>query len=171
MSRASVALLPEAQAVDGPRSRFASAAALVGVLVAIATAVGILVATGQLGVAASGGFDSGALVRYGTPAVRVAHDLAAALSVGLLVLATWCVAPEPDAPGQSLTGSRRLLARAATVSATVWLASGAAMLVLTAAEVSGFRLTTPGFSGVLMSFVSQLDLGRALVASLLVVLL
>ena len=68
-------------------------------LLAIGLAVGLLLVQGLL---AAGPFDPGVVVRYGLPAARAAHDLAAAVSVGLLVLAAWCVAPEPnDDPGGS----------------------------------------------------------------------
>ena len=68
-------------------------------LLAIGLAVGLLMVQGQL---APGPFDPGVVVRYGLPAARAAHDLAAAVSVGLLVLAAWCLAPEPgDDPGSS----------------------------------------------------------------------
>ena len=63
-------------------------------LLAVGLAVGLLAVQGRL---AAGPFDPGAVVRYGLPAARAVHDLAAAVTVGLLVLAAWFVAPEPGA--------------------------------------------------------------------------
>ena len=51
-----------------------------------------------------------------------------------------------------------------------WLVLGIVVLIFTASDVSGFQPTTPGFSGVLVSFVTQIDLGRALGFSLLLVI-
>jgi putative copper resistance protein D len=137
-----------------------------GVL-AIGLAVGLLLVQGLL---AAGPFDPGVVVRYGLPAARAAHDLAAAVSVGLLVLAAWCVAPEPnDDPGR-LSGVRLHAVRLAGIAVIVWLVLGIVALIFTASDVSGFQPTTPGFSGVLVSFVTQIDLGRALGFSLLLVI-
>ena len=37
--------------------------------------------------------------------MRAVHDLAAALTVGLLAVGTWCIAPERGAPAGELTGT------------------------------------------------------------------
>lgn len=165
MQRASAGLREDERAVPGRL-----------VLVA-ATAVSVLVALVLLGVqgelaAPSGGLlDPGAFTRYGLPAARAVHDVAAAVTVGLLVLAAWAVAPDPGRSVDSLAGPRRLMIRGATVSALVWAGAALVVLVLTAADVSGYAPSTPGFSLVFFSFTSQLDLGRALLVSLLLVLL
>ena len=136
-------------------------------LLAIGLAVGLLLVQGRL---AAGPFDPGVIVRYGLPAARAAHDLAAAVSVGLLVLAAWCVAPEPgDDPGQ-LGGVRQYAVRLAGIAVIGWLVLGIVVLIFTASDVSGFQPSSPGFSGVLVSFVTQIDLGRALGFSLLLVI-
>ena len=76
--------------------------------------------------------------------------------------------PQPPAPTPYATApTPRQLERGrrrSTAAVTV-------LLVLTAADVSGFSPGTPGFSLVLYSFTSQVDLGRALLVSLLLVLL
>ena len=52
-----------------------------------------------------------------------------------------------------------------------WIVGSRRLVVLiTAADVSGFQPGAPGFSGVLISFVTQIDLGRALGFSLLLVI-
>jgi len=144
-------------------------------LLAALVAVGLLAGRGELAPLESGLFDPGAVVRYGLPAARAVHDLAASVTIGLLVLATWCVGPGPGskkaAPdaANALTGIRQTMTRMAVTAATAWLVAAVAVLLLTAADVSGFRLTDPGFSNVVISFVTQIDLGRALGVSALVV--
>ncbi|WP_375423477.1 cytochrome c oxidase assembly protein [uncultured Friedmanniella sp.] len=147
-------------------------AVLVGVvtlLVALTVAVGVLAVTGELASVAASGFDPGAVVRYGLPAARTVHDLAASLTVGLLLTAAWLVAPEPGTRTDRLSGARRATAKLAVGAAAAWLVAGVLVIVLTTADVSGLTLGTPGFDGVVASFVSQVDLGRALLASVLVV--
>ena len=149
-----------------PRRGAVVALAAAGLL-AIGLAVGLLVVQGRL---AAGPFDPGAVVRYGLPAARAAHDLAAAVSVGLLVLAAWCVAPErKDAQGQ-VSGVRQHVVRMAGTAVIGWLVLGILVLIFTAADVSGFQLGSPGFTGVLISFTTQIDLGHALGFSLLLVI-
>jgi putative copper resistance protein D len=137
----------------------------------VAVTVIVLTITGALAAVTPAIFDPGALVRYGLPVARGVHDLAAAATVGLLVLAAWFVGPEPKSELDVLSGSRSTLVRAAQLTATAWLASGLAVLVLTAADVTGTRVGSIGFVPLVISFVSGVDLGRALGASLLVVAL
>jgi len=146
-------------------------------VVVVATAVSVLVAlvllgaNGSLAAPSEGLLDPGTLTRYGLPAARAVHDVAASVTVGLLVLAAWAVAPDAGKTVDSLAGPRRLMVRGATVSALVWAGAALVVLVLTAADVSGFAPGAPGFSLVFFSFTSQLELGRALLVSLLLVLL
>src|SRR5205085_8810034 len=63
----------------------------------------------------------------------------------------------------------RATAKLAVPAAAVWLVTGLVVILLTTADVSGLPLGTPGFAQVVASFVSQVDLGRALLASVLVV--
>lgn len=161
--------------VDAPGRRtslYSRPALLVGgvaVVLAVAVALAVLGASGELGPVFPAVFDPGALVRYGLPAARAVSDLAAALTVGLVVLGAWFVAPEPGTRPEVLTGVRQLTARAALAASVGWLVSGAVVLVLDAADVSGTRVTSPGFGGVVASFLLQIDLGRALGVNLLLV--
>ena len=134
----------------------------------IAVAVGLLAVSGQL--KADGPFASTSLVRYGLPLMRAVHDLAAALTVGLLAVGTWCIAPERGAPAGELTGTRLVMIRRAGIAAAVWLAASLIFTVLTAADLSGIRITDPGFGWLLVTFVGQIDLGRALGVSALLIL-
>ena len=139
--------------------------------VAVAVALVLLGATGALSAPGGGLLDPGAVTRYGLPAARAVHDVAASVTVGLLVLAAWAVGPAAGKSVDSLAGPRRHMVRAATVAALVWAGAGLVVIVLTAADVAGFSPASPGFSLVFFSFTSQLELGRALLVSLLLVLL
>ena len=139
-------------------------------VVAAGVAVGVLGGTGALAPAATGLSDPGALVRYGLPAARAVQDLAAAMTVGLLGLAVWLVAPKAGADPVRLTGRRQWLVRLGVRAGLGWGVSAAVVLVLTASEVSAVRVGSPGYGAVLFSFVSQVDLGRALGVSLLLVI-
>ena len=149
-------------------SRRAGLVILAAVGLSIAVALGLLVVSGQL--KGGGPFASSALVRYGLPLVRAVHDLAAALTVGLLAVGTWCLVPERGAPTGELTGLRLVVIRRAAIAAAVWLAASLTFIVLTAADVSGIRVTDPGFGWLLVTFVGQIDLGRALGVSALLIL-
>ncbi|MFP5282976.1 MAG: hypothetical protein ACLGIF_05950, partial [Actinomycetes bacterium] len=150
-------------------------AAALGVLAgmvaaALTVALGVLIGTGAAG-PPSGPllFDPGAGVRYGLPVARVLHDLAAALTVGALGLATWLVGPDAGASPRALTGVRQVAMRVGTITVGIWLLASALTLVLTVADASGLSPSTPGFADLVASFATQVDLGRALLASLLLV--
>ena len=143
-------------------------------IAALATAVSVAVALLALGLtgglaAGEGPFDPGALVRFGLPAVKALHDLVAAATVGFLITATWLVSARPDRDPNSLGGARGPLARAAVVASIVWIAASVATVILTAADVSGLPVGSPGFLSVVVSFVAQVDLGRELGASLIAI--
>lgn len=140
-------------------------AAVVG---AVGVALAVLALTGRL--ASAGVFDAGPLVRFGLPAARAVHDLAAAATVGLSAIGVFCVAPARGQrdPG-ALDGLREAAVRLAGRTALIWLTAAVAVLILTASEVSGVPVGAPGFTGVVLSFVGQVDLGQALgVSSLLI---
>jgi len=141
-----------------------------GAVAAVVSLV-LLGVTGSLRAAGGGLLDPGAVTRYVLPAARAVHDVAASATIGLLVLAAWAVAPSPGKSTDSLAGPRRLMVRSATVSALIWAGAGLVVLVLTAADVAGYSPTTSGFSVIFFSFTFQLELGRALLVSLLLVLL
>ena len=99
------------------------------------------------------------------------HDLAAAVTIGLLAIGVCCIAPDrgPGTPACS-TGSANGAVRLAAPSPRRSGAGGdGRVLALTAADVSGVPFGSPGFSTVLLSFVQQVDLGRALGVSALLV--
>jgi len=135
----------------------------------LAVALGVLAGTGGLAATGPRLFDPGALVRYGLPVARTVHDLAAALTVGGLLLATWLIGPDPDESPWALTGTRHLAWRLAVAAGGAWFVAGLAVLVFTVAEVAGIPVGGPGLFGLVVSFAVQVDLGRALIASVLLV--
>jgi cytochrome c oxidase assembly factor CtaG/putative copper export protein len=133
-------------------------AALVPALVAGLAAVLVGLLIGHAAQAPLAGLlDPGAIVRWGLPVVRTVHDLAAALTIGALVLAA-VVLPERD---------RAAAVRVAAVSGIVWVAAAVVVLVLSYADFAGVKLGTAGFGSQLSVFVQKFALGQAMVTSLL----
>ena len=138
------------------------------VAVAVAVALVLLWWSGALG--SEELLDPGFAVRVGLPAARAVHDVAAAVTVGLLVVCAWCITPDRGA-GDELSGTSQDAVRLAGSAAVIWLVSALVVIVLTAASVAGVGVGSPGFSVVLVVFLGQLDLGRALGVSAILVLL
>ncbi len=139
------------------------------VIAAMVVAIVVLGVTGGLAPAANGLFDPGVVVRVGLPAARALHDLAAALTVGLLVLAAWFVAPDSSVRDDQLSGNRQWLVRSAATTSIVWAGSAAFVLAFEAANVAAVPVGSPGFGALLLSFVTQIPAGGALGVSLLLV--
>ncbi len=140
--------------VRTPRPLVVGAVAAAAALAALA--VGLVV--GSAVVAAPAGLpDAGAFVHWALPAALVVHDGAAAVTVGLLVLAAVVL------PGgrTRLSGPALRATRAALWSAVVWVAAAATVATLTYADVAGVPLGTAGFLDQLTAFLRELDLGRA----------
>lgn len=122
---------------------------------AVVVAVVLLAATGALAPVTPAIFDPGATVRWGLPIVRTLHDLAAAATIGLLVVGTFLVDQE---------GVRQTMVRAAAVAARCWFAAAALVALLAAADATGSPLSAPGFLALASSFWTQTELGQTLVA-------
>jgi len=103
--------------------------------------------------------DVGPLVRWGIPIVRAIHDLAAACTVGLLVVAATII------PEARTTSRRITAARYACASGVVWVVAGLVGLVFSFADLSGTRLTDPSFGAQFQTFVLQLEFLRVAVIS------
>lgn len=101
--------------------------------------------------------DAGPLVRWGMPLVGVVHDLAAALTVGLLMVAAFLVRE-----GRT-TDRRGTAARAASASALVWLVSTVVLLVLSYGELAGVPPGSPGYVGQVMATAWDLEPMRLVV--------
>jgi putative copper resistance protein D len=137
------------------RSAYAAFAPAV-VAAGVAVLLGLLIGHGAQAPLA-GLLDPGAAVRWGLPFARTVHDLAAALTIGALVLAAVAL-PE---------SARPRAVRLAAGAGIVWVAAGLLVLVLTYADFAGVSLGSAGFSQQLGEFVQSFDLGRAMLTSLL----
>ncbi|TQJ49027.1 bifunctional copper resistance protein CopD/cytochrome c oxidase assembly protein [Phycicoccus sp. SLBN-51] len=103
--------------------------------------------------------DPGAVVRWGTLLVRVVHDLAAAATVGLLLLAAF-LTPETTRTNRRLTATR-----AAAVTAAVWAVAGLVGMLFTFASLAGIPLFGQGYLMQLTTFVWDLEVTRVAVIS------
>ncbi len=125
---------------------------LTAALALIAVVVAVVVG-GAARPAAAGLQDPGAVVRWGLPLARAVHDLAAALTVGLLLLAAVAV---PDRAKAALQQAPRL----AVVTGTVWVVAGLLGVVLGFADISGTPPTDPAFPAQFQRFVWGLEVLR-----------
>ena len=123
-----------------------------GAVVAVVVPAGLL--GGAFATPVVGLPDAGAIVRWGLPIVRAIHDLAAASTVGLLVVASTII-PEARSTSRRITA-----ARYACASGVVWVVAGLVGLAFSFASISGTRLSDPAFGTQLQTFVLQLDVRR-----------
>lgn len=142
---------PAAQ--DGQPTRRTPAAA--PVLLTVTVAIAVLLPAGMLTDAfappVSALFDPGAVVRWGLPVVRLVHDVAAAATVGLLLLAATVL---PD----GRTTRRRLTAtRYAAVAGAVWVVAAVVALVLTFADIADLQPSDPGFLSALAGSIGPVE--------------
>lgn len=133
----------------------ASRGAKLPVVLAAVAVVSVIIPAGLLGgvyaAPVAGLPDAGAIVRWGLPVVRAIHDLAAASTVGLLLVAATII-PEARSTSRRITATRY-----ASASGGVWVASGLIGLILSFASISGTQLTDPTLGAQLQSFVLQLE--------------
>ncbi|WP_225752692.1 cytochrome c oxidase assembly protein [Actinotalea sp. Marseille-Q4924] len=151
-----------ASAASTPTAR---AGLVVGAVLAVATA---LLAALVVGITAPSGLaDPGAVVRWATPAVTAVGELAGAVVVGGLLLAA---AVLPRGTGRVASEGRAWSAvtLVAAVAAGVWTIAAVGTLVLGYATVSGTPPSSAGFGSELGLFVTQVPLGRTLVALVVV---
>src|SRR5664279_5479264 len=127
------------------------------VLAAVAV-IAVVVPAGLLGGAfaapVSGLPDAGAVVRWGIPIARAIHDLAAASTIGLLVVAATII------PEARHTSRRITAARYACACGVVWVVAGLVGLVFSFADLSGTPLSDPMFGTQFQTFVFPLDFTR-----------
>lgn len=152
-----------------------------GAVLGSAVVISVLVLV--LGLAATGAAaptliaDPGPAVRWGLPVVQLVVELAAAVTVGALVMCA-VVLPRALAEDVGATGRRRgprvrpdgaawvLARRAAAVASVVWTVGLAVELVLTYASVAGRPVGGETFGQELGVFLTQIELGRALLWAL-----
>ncbi|ROO83770.1 putative copper resistance protein D [Actinocorallia herbida] len=144
--------------------RSAYRAAAVAALAAVFGLVAALYAGGSLAEKVIPGIgDAGELVRWGLPAARTVMDLAAALTVGCLVMAVILLPLIRD----GLTSAAQNYLRAASWCAAVWACAAGATLVFTVADILGVNVTGLLRGNELSSYVGQLPQGTALLLVIL----
>lgn len=128
--------------------------------------------------------DPGALTRWGLPVTRTLGDLAAALTIGLLVVAAFAL-PAGGWPGgagaeggaairrrqgnddTALSGVTLAATRTAALTGVVWVVLSLVTVVLTFSRISGTPVSGAGFVDQLSAFATQLDVLRAMLVSTL----
>src|SRR5664279_229293 len=140
------------------RTGLAPQAEKLPLILAVVAVVAVVIPAGLLGGAfaapVAGLPDAGALVRWGLPIVRGVHDLAAASTIGLLVVAAMII------PEAHHTSRRITAARYACVSGVVWVVAGLVGLVFSFADLSGTPLSGPTFGSQFQNFLFQLEFLR-----------
>ena len=115
-----------------------------GLAAALVTALVTVVLAGLFSGAFVGlvGFDDGGITaRWGIPIARTVHDVTAAATIGLLLLAGTIV------PERASTDRRWFACRIATWTGATWAVSAYAVLLLVVANTSGISLGAPGYWG------------------------
>lgn len=127
------------------------------VLVGVVAVVAALLAAAYSGAAnppVEGISDAGAGVRWGILVLLAVHYVAAALTVGTLLLSATCI-PEDD---HATKGPRRTAAlELAAAAAFVWTIAGLAGVVVGFADISGLPLTHPNYLPSFMHSVMSLE--------------
>src|SRR5664280_1818066 len=127
-------------------------------ILATVAVVAVVIPAGLLGGAfaapVAGLPDVGPVVRWGIPIVRAIHDLAAAGTVGLLVVAATII------PEARHTCRRITAARYACACGVVWVVAGLVGLVFSFADLSGTPLSDPTFGSQFQNFLFQLEFLR-----------
>jgi len=129
----------------------------VAVTLLVAWATGALAPLGIAGLP-----EPGPVTRIGLPVVQALRDMAALLTVGLLVVAATCLAPEPGSSERSVTGVRRRAVQLAQGLAAAWLSGNLVLIGLVYSDASGSRLDAPGFWEQAAFFATSYELGQYL---------
>jgi putative copper resistance protein D len=107
--------------------------------------------------------DPGAAVRWGLPLAGAVDDLAAAVTVGVLVLAGTALPAGPAPNARARGGGSRAYApalRLVCAASALWALAALARLVLGYAAATGQSLQQPDLGTQLVSFVTQVEAGR-----------
>jgi cytochrome c oxidase assembly factor CtaG/putative copper export protein len=143
----------------------------------------IAMAAAATGLVISGGAgpslldDPGVLTRWGLPLARVASDVSASVTVGLLVLAAAVLPPggqqtEQGGAGRRASpligGAQLRMVRLAGATGSVWVVTAMVVIALTYSRIAGLPVTSPGFTGQLGQFLTELSLLRLLLISALI---
>jgi putative copper resistance protein D len=113
--------------------------------------------------------DPGDVVTYGLPIARTIHDLAAATTVGFLVVAAFITPGQTKRPG--LAGwSQTRATRWAAWAGSIWFSAAIVVLVLSGVSISGVAPGDPLFFPTMRTFLFGVELGQSLVVSAVSVL-
>ena len=136
------------------------------VLVVPIVALTLLGLTGALnGTTADGIPDAGALTRYGLPVTQGIRDVAAALTVGALVLSICCIPPQSSRPRNAVTGSRRRVVDVAAGAAGLWMWCSVALIGFAYSDAAGVPVQAAGFASQALFFAQNFQLGQYLAAT------
>lgn len=135
-----------------------------GIVVVGLLACAVAVVIGGAAVAPVAGIaDVGAVVRWGLPLIRTVHDVAASVTIGLLVVAAFLL------PGKAAPATMLRAGRLAVASGVIWVVAGLVGLVLGFSDFAGTALDDPGFWPQFQTFVWSIETFRvAIISSLLV---
>jgi cytochrome c oxidase assembly factor CtaG/putative copper export protein len=155
---ASDAATARSAATTGPGRRLVPvAAALLGGTAAVLAGLAITQAA-----APSLLYDPGALVRWGLPIVTMVGDLAAATTLGVLVLTAVALPVGPKARANPTA------LHLVTVASVVWTLAVLLQFVLQYAQTSGSHLDDPRFGEQLAAFLRDSEPGRGFAATIAV---
>ena len=141
-----------------PRGAAAATVVAVGVLSMV---VALLVGGGRPAPLPPGLPDAGPVVGWALPLAKLATDLAAIATVGLLLTAAVLL----PSSKQILSSGAARAARLAAWTAAGWAVAGLAVLVLTLADIAGISVADALAPDQLWSFVVELSEGRAWAAT------
>lgn len=103
--------------------------------------------------------EPGPLTGVGLPVVQALRDLAAMITVGLLVVAATCLGPEPGSAERSVTGARELAVLLAQISAAAWFTGNLLLVGLVYSDASGSQIGSQGFWEQAAFFATNYELG------------
>ncbi|NHN56702.1 bifunctional copper resistance protein CopD/cytochrome c oxidase assembly protein [Calidifontibacter sp. DB0510] len=138
-----------------PSSRLPSSRAIAGAALAIGVVVCLVTLAANGAAAALLLADPGPIVRWGQPLVRTVHDLAAALTIGALLVGGFLV------PEAARTDRRARCARLARWAALIWGVAGLVGGLFAYALVAGQPLGSSGFWSGWWDGTWQLEVLRA----------
>jgi cytochrome c oxidase assembly factor CtaG/putative copper export protein len=141
---------------DGPTTRQWGSAAIAASLTVLVVA--LMLGSGS-SVPVAGLPDPGALTRWGLPVAKATLDGAAAVTVGLLLLALLLPAPRGELGPDALRALR-----AASSAAAVWAAAAAVVYFLTFSDLVGEPLRKALSSTAIASYTASVSQGQAYAA-------
>ncbi|MGN6741748.1 MAG: copper resistance D family protein, partial [Amnibacterium sp.] len=127
----------------------------------VVAALAALLAALAIGGAAqpAGAYDPGAVVRYGLPVVLLVVNLAVALTLGTLVLASFALSPADPRWGRALD--------TAAGAAAVWTVASAGAGVLAFIDTFLVPVTDPRFGSQVLYYLTSIALGQSWLATTL----